>query len=124
MIAAATLKQGKSTHKLRFTTGALMRFEEDNDGTAFDVLLDDLIQGKGGVRLLVSALAAGLEDGAGVSREEAIALVDAAGGARQVVPFVGDAIAKAFPPPKGAGDAPGTGDGEATAGKARPPAGA
>lgn len=124
MIAAATLKQGKSTHKLRFTTGALMRFEEDNNGTAFDVLLDDLIQGKGGVRLLVSALAAGLEDGAGVSREEAIALVDAAGGARQVVPFVGDAIAKAFPPPKGAGDAPGTGDGEVTAGKARPPAGA
>jgi len=120
MIAAATLKQGKITHKLRFTTGALMRFEEDNNGKAFDVLLDDLIQGKGGVRLLVSALSAGLDNGAGVAREEAIALVDVAGGARQVVSFVGDAIAKAFPPPSG--DAPGKG--EETAGKASPPAGA
>ncbi|MFP3386049.1 hypothetical protein, partial [Tritonibacter sp. SIMBA_163] len=85
---------------------------------------DDLIQGKGGVRLLVSALSAGLDNGAGVAREEAIALVDAAGGARQVVPFVGDAIAKAFPPPSSEGDAPGKGDGGKTAGKASPPAGA
>ena len=99
MIPAAILKVGKKTHKLRLTTGALMRFEEDNDGTPFDGLLDKLIQGVGGIRLLVSALAAGLDDGNGVTKEDAMTFVDQAGGARQVVPFLAEAIAKAFPAP-------------------------
>mgnify|MGYP000930929447 CR=1 FL=1 len=121
MIPAATLNVGDSTHKLRLTTGALMRFEEDNDGQTFDGLLDKLIQGSGGIRLLVSALAAGLGDGKGIPKEEAMAVIDAAGGARQVVPFIAEAIAKAFPAPEAKTAKV---DGEATAGKASPPAGA
>ncbi|OIQ32304.1 MAG: hypothetical protein BM562_05395 [Alphaproteobacteria bacterium MedPE-SWcel] len=122
MIPAATLKLGKVTHKLRLTTGALMRFEEDNGNAPFDSLLDRLIQGTGGIKLLVSALAAGLGDGSGVSKEEAMEMVDAAGGARKVVPFVAEAIGKAFPAPK---TETGTESGEAAEpGKARPPAGA
>ncbi|TNJ39254.1 GTA-gp10 family protein [Phaeobacter sp. B1627] len=126
MIPAATLKLGKVTHKLRLTTAALMRFEEDNEGQPFDVLLDRLIQGQGGIRLLVSALAAGLEDGQGVSKDEAMAMVDAAGGARRVVPFVAEAIGKAFPAPNtGQGADAATKPGaDAAAGKARAPAGA
>ena len=118
MIPAATLKLGKTTHKLRFTTGALMRFEEDNGGQAFDVLLDRLITGQGGARLLVSALSAGLADGAGVSRDEAVAVIDQAGGVRQVVGFVAEAIGKAFPDPAKDADQ----DGEDGAGKTSPPA--
>ena len=56
MLQSVTFKAGETTQELRLTTGALMRFEEDNEGQAFDVLLDKLIQGKGGMRLLVSAL--------------------------------------------------------------------
>jgi len=126
MIPAATLTVGETTHKLRLTTGALMRFEEDNDGQPFDGLLDKLIQGSGGIKLLVSALAAGLGDGKGIPKEEAMDVIDAAGGARQVVPFIAEAIAKAFPAPE-AKTAKGDGakvDGEAPAGKASPPAGA
>ena len=115
MLQSVTFTAGETTQELRLTTGALMRFEEDNGGAPFDALLDKLIQGKGGIRLLVSALAAGLNNGAGASKEEAIAAVDAVGGARLMVPFVAEAIAKAFPAPK-------KGEGKA-AGKASPPAG-
>ena len=118
MIPAATLKVGKTTHKLRLTTGALMRFEEDNGGQPFDGLLDRLIQGTGGIKPIVSVLSAGLDDGKGVSKDEAIAMMDAAGGARKVVPFIAEAIGKAFPPP-----APEE-DGDDAAGKTSPPAGA
>lgn len=118
MIPAAILKLGKTTYKLRLTTGALLRFEDDNGGKPFDGLLDDLIKGTGGIRPIVSVLSAGLDDGNGVSKEDAIAMMDAAGGAQKVVPFIAEAIGKAFPAPKtkdGAGD---------DAGKSSPPAGA
>lgn len=97
MINHAKMKVGKTTHKLKFSTAALMRMEAENDGKPFDMLLDRLITGKGGASLVISALAAGLDDGKGVEREKAVALVDAVGGVRKAVPFVGEAIAAAFP---------------------------
>lgn len=118
MIPAATLKLGKTTHKLRLTTGALMRFEEDNGGKAFDVLLQDLISGTGGIKPLVSVLCAGLDDGHGVSKDDAVAVIDAAGGPRKVVGFISEAIGKAFPPPDDEAEEAGTDE----AGKASAPA--
>lgn len=112
MIPAATLKVGKKSYKLRFTTGALMRFEEDNNGQSCDVLFDKLVSGRGGVRLLVSSLEAGLNDGEGMDRQDVMAFVDAAGGVAKVSPFVADALTKAFPsPPDGSDDEP-AGNGE------------
>lgn len=96
MISAATLKVGKKTHKLKFTTRALIRFEEENGGKPFDELLDQLITGKGGASLVASALSVGLDDGKGVDREKALDLIDQAGGVRKVVPFLGEAINAAF----------------------------
>lgn len=119
MINHVKIKVGKVTHKLKFSTAALMRMEEDNDGKPFDVLMDRLITGKGGASLVVSALAAGLNDGKGVEREKAAALVDALGGVRKVVPFVGDAIAVAFPVEAAEADAdPDEAAGENTGGNA------
>lgn len=112
MINNVKIKVGKVTHKLKLSTAALMRMEEENAGQPCDVLLDRLITGKGGASLLISALAAGLDDGKGVERAKAVALVDALGGVRKVVPFVGDAIAAAFPPEPAGADADPDGDAE------------
>lgn len=97
MINHAKMKVGKTTHKLKFSTAALMRMEAENDGKPFDALVDHLISGKGGASFVVSVLAAVMNDGAGGERDEAVALVDGAGGVRKVLTSLGEAIAVAFP---------------------------
>lgn len=120
MINSATMKLGKKTLKLKFTTRALIRLETENGGASFDELLDKLITGKGGVTLVASALAAGLNDGKGIDQEQALDLIDQAGGFRKLMPLIGEAIGAAFPM-KAEADEPGEA-GEADAGKGKAPA--
>ncbi|MCD9148520.1 hypothetical protein [Pseudophaeobacter flagellatus] len=96
MIRSATMKLGKKTLKLKFSTRALIRIEAENGGQPFDTLLDQLITGTGGVTLMASALAAGLNDGKGIDQDQALDLIDQAGGVRKMLPLVGDAIGAAF----------------------------
>ena len=117
MISTATMKLGKKTLKLKFTTRALIRLEAENNGRSFDELLDELITGKGGVTLVASALAAGLNDGKGIDQDQALDLIDQAGGVRQMVPLIGEAINAAFQLKAEAEEA-----GEADAGKVEAPA--
>lgn len=120
MISSATMKLGKKTLKLKFTTRALIRLETENGGASFDELLDKLITGKGGVTLVASALAAGLNDGKGIDQEQALDLIDQAGGFRKLMPLIGEAIGVAFPMRTEVEE---TGEaGEADAGKAEAPA--
>lgn len=96
MIRSASMKLGKKTLKLKFSTRALIRIEAENGGQSFDTLLDQLITGSGGVTLMASALGAGLNDGKGIDRDQALDLIDQAGGVRKMIPLVGEAIGAAF----------------------------
>lgn len=121
MIRSATMKLGKKTLKLKFSTRALIRIEAENGGQSFDTLLDKLITGAGGVTLMASALGAGLDDGKGIDQDQAMDLIDQAGGVRKMIPLVSEAIAAAFEVK--ANDEPGEA-GKAAPGKAETPAGA
>jgi len=90
MIRSASMKLGKKTLKLKFSTRALIRIEAENGGQSFDTLLDQLITGAGGVTLMASALGAGLNDGKGIDPDQALDLIDQAGGVRKLIPLVGD----------------------------------
>ncbi|MFC4214324.1 hypothetical protein ACFP4H_23655 [Pseudophaeobacter arcticus] len=96
MIRSASMKLGKKTLKLKFSTRALIRIEAENGGQSFDTLLDQLITGAGGVTLMASALGAGLNDGKGIDSDQALDLIDQAGGVRKLVPLVAQAIGAAF----------------------------
>jgi len=96
MIRSASMKLGKKTLKLKFSTRALIRIEAENGGQSFDTLLDQLITGAGGVTLMASALGAGLNDGKGIDPDQALDLIDQAGGVRKLIPLVGEAIGAAF----------------------------
>lgn len=113
MIRSATMKLGKKTLKLKFSTRALIRIEAENGGQSFDTLLDQLITGAGGVTLMASALGAGLNDGKGIDPDQALDLIDQAGGVRSLVPLVAQAIGAAFDVKSGedeAGEAEGAGE--------------
>ncbi|MFC4215978.1 hypothetical protein ACFP4H_22460 [Pseudophaeobacter arcticus] len=113
MIRSATMKLGKKTLKLKFSTRALIRIEAENGGQSFDTLLDQLITGAGGVTLMASALGAGLNDGKGIDPDQALDLIDQAGGVRSLVPLVAQAIGAAFDVNSGedeAGEAEGAGE--------------
>lgn len=97
MINHVKIKVGREIHKLKFSTAALMRMEEENDGKPFDALVDHLISGKGGASFVVAVLAAVMNEGAGGTREEAADLADAVGGVRRVLMHLGEAMAVAFP---------------------------
>ena len=97
MISSVSHKVGKTTIKLKFSTQALVRLEEEHDGRPFHGLLEDLLTGKGGVRLVVAVLAATMKDGAGVDQKEAWDLIDRAGGYRKLVPSLSKAVDAAFP---------------------------
>ncbi|WP_417713963.1 hypothetical protein [Pseudophaeobacter arcticus] len=119
MIRSATMKLGKKTLKLKFSTRALIRIEAENGGQSFDTLLDQLITGAGGVTLMASALGAGLNDGKGIDPDQALDLIDQAGGVRSLVPLVAEAIGAAFDV-KSAEDEGGQVDETSEAGEAAP----
>lgn len=122
MIGSASMKVGKKTHKMKLSTRALARLEAEHDGKPFDVILDELLLGKGGVTLVASVLAAGLNDGAGISQEEAFDVIDAGGGFREFIPLVSDAVGKAFPELKQANADAETGEDDPAKGKPKQPA--
>lgn len=105
MIGSVSHKIGKTTHKLKFSTRALLRLEEEHDGRAFNSILEDIITGNGGVSLVAAVLAAIMDDGQGVDREVALDVIDEAGGFRKVVPALSKAMNVAFPEIKQAFDA-------------------
>ncbi|MFC6252199.1 hypothetical protein ACFP4H_19820 [Pseudophaeobacter arcticus] len=119
MIRSASMKLGKKTLKLKFSTRALIRIEAENGGQSFDTLLDQLITGAGGVTLMASALGAGLNDGKGIDPDQALDLIDQAGGVRKLVPLVAQAIGAAFDV-KSAADEDGQVDETSEAGEAAP----
>ncbi|MFC4217164.1 hypothetical protein ACFOYV_18265, partial [Pseudophaeobacter arcticus] len=88
-------------------------------GQSFDTLLDQLITGAGGVTLMASALGAGLNDGKGIDPDQALDLIDQAGGVRKLVPLVAQAIGAAFDV-KSAADEDGQVDETSEAGEAAP----
>ena len=122
MIGSATMKLGKKTHKMKLSTRALARLEAEQGGKPFNVILDELFLGKGGVTLVASVLAAGLNDGAGISQEEAFDLIDAGGGYPEFMPLISDAIGKAFPALKEANADAETGEDDPAEGKPKQPA--
>ncbi|MEQ3679213.1 hypothetical protein [Pseudophaeobacter sp.] len=122
MISSVTKKVGKKTLKLKLSTRALVRLEAENGGKPFADLMDDLLKGNGGVTLVASVLAAGLDDGKGIDLDGAYDMMDAAGGFRELMPMISEAIGCAFPSMKAALDDEGAdveGAGEAEAGKAK-----
>lgn len=97
MISSISVKVGKETHKLKVSMAAQERLEIDQDGKPIGDILDALIDGSGGVRLLVSAWAEFLDDGKGVERDEARDVLDALGGGMAAMPHLAKALQKAFP---------------------------
>jgi hypothetical protein len=132
MISSATHKVGKKTLKLKLSTRALVRLEAEQGGKPFNEVLEQILGGKGGVTLMASVMAAGLDDGKGIDLDAAYELIDAAGGYRKLMPLLSEAVGCAFPElaPASAEDAEtneeageaGEEAGEARAGKAETPA--
>ena len=114
MISTVSVRAGKRAHKLKLSTRAQVRLEAE-EGKPIGEIVQRLITGAGGVTLVASAWAAVLEDGAGVEREEAMAVLDALGGANAAAGHLAEVLAKAFPaladPEEG--DAEGDGEEEA-----------
>lgn len=96
VISTVTVKAGKKTHKLKVSTRAQVRLEEEQ-GQPIGEILDQLITGAGGVKLVTAAWAAFLEDGTGVDEEVAMDVLDDLGGANVASPYLGEALQKAFP---------------------------
>ncbi|WP_109468889.1 hypothetical protein [Albibacillus kandeliae] len=96
MISTVSVKVGKKTHKLKVSTRAQVRLEEEQ-GKPIGEILDQLISGAGGVKLVSAAWAACLNDGAGVEVEEAMDVLDQLGGANAAAIYLADAMRKAFP---------------------------
>lgn len=119
MISTVSVKVGKKTHKLKVSTRAQVRLE-DEQGKPIGDILDQLISGAGGVRLIIAAWAAFLDDGKGVETEAAMDVLDDLGGANVAAPHLGEALRAAFPFLKPddddddddapGGDAPGNGE--------------
>ncbi|MEQ3671530.1 hypothetical protein [Pseudophaeobacter sp.] len=125
MISSATHKVGKKTLKLKLSTRALVRLEAEQGGKPFNELLEQILTGAGGVTLVASVLAAGLDDGKGIELDAAYELIDAAGGYRELMPLLSDAVGCAFPELAPASGEAGETDeeaGEASAGKTETPA--
>ncbi len=129
MISSATHKVGKKTLKLKLSTRALVRLEAEQGGKPFNEVLEQILGGKGGVTLMASVMAAGLDDGKGIELDAAYELIDAAGGYRKLMPLLSEAVGCAFPELAAAsGDATeeagevGEEAGEASAGKTETPA--
>jgi len=116
---------GKKTHKLKVSMAAQERLEIEEGGKSIGDILEALIDGSGGVRLMISAWAACLNDGKGVEREEAMELLDDLGGANAGMPYFAKALQKAFPflEPAKPGDTAAAADaGKAKVGNAKTPA--
>jgi len=96
MISSVSVKVGKKTHKLKVSMAAQERLEIERCQPIGDIV-EALIDGSGGVRLVISAWAAFLDDGKGVEREEAIQVLDALGGANAASPHFAKALQNAFP---------------------------
>lgn len=96
MISSVPVKVGKKTHKLKVSMAAQERLEVESDQPIGEII-EKLIEGSGGVRLVISAWAAFLDDGKGVEREEAMSVLDALGGANAASPLFAKALQKAFP---------------------------
>ena len=119
MISTVSVRAGKRAHKLKLSTRAQVRLEAE-EGKPIGEIVQRLITGAGGVTLVASAWAAVLEDGAGVEREEAMAVLDALGGANAAAGHLAEVLAKAFPalaaPAEGDGDRDGAeAEGDASA---------
>jgi hypothetical protein len=97
MISSATHKVGKKTLKLKLSTRALVRLEAEQGGKPFNEVLEQILGGKGGVTLMASVMAAGLDDGKGIELDAAYELIDAAGGYRKLMPLLSEAVGCAFP---------------------------
>jgi hypothetical protein len=122
MISSATMKVGKKTLKLKLSTRALVRLEAEQGGKPFNEVLETILGGSGGVTLMASVMAAGLDDGKGIELEEAYELIDAAGGYRKLMPLLSEAVGCAFPELAPASDEAGEEAGEASGGKTETPA--
>ncbi|KIC54499.1 MULTISPECIES: hypothetical protein [unclassified Leisingera] len=97
MISTHTVKVGRKTHKLKASTLAQARLEQLQGGKPIGDLLEHLIDGSGGVNLVIDAWAAFLDDGKGVEREEAAKILDALGGANAAAVHLGECLSIAFP---------------------------
>ncbi|KXF91530.1 hypothetical protein AT574_06300 [Phaeobacter inhibens] len=70
---------------------------EEARGENFDVILNQLIAGNQGVKVIIAAWAAFLNDGKGVPIEDAAAVLDDLGGYAVAAPYLAQALSKAFP---------------------------
>ncbi|MBT3142916.1 hypothetical protein KL867_17745 [Ruegeria litorea] len=109
MISTVSWKVGKKTRKLKLSTRAQLRLEEEFDGQPVDQILQAFVAGSKGVKLLVAMVKACSNDGAGLDGDddgesEAIELIDAAGGPQLVVAKLSEVVAAAFPQPDPAKD--------------------
>lgn len=96
MISSVPMKVGKKTHKLKVSIKAQMRLEKEH-GKPMGDLLEVLISGAGGVCMVVSAMAAFLDDGKGVDEDAAADVVEALGGSGAVTQYMAEALQVAFP---------------------------
>jgi hypothetical protein len=122
MISSATHKVGKKTLKLKLSTRALVRLEAEQGGKPFNEVLEQILGGSGGVTLMASVMAAGLDDGKGIELDAAYELIDAAGGYRKLMPLLSEAVGCAYPDLAPASDKDGEEAGEASGGKTETPA--
>ncbi|MCI5095780.1 MAG: hypothetical protein MRY77_05660 [Rhodobacteraceae bacterium] len=99
MISTVEVKVGKTVHKLKLSVRAQYRLEEATDRPIGDLMMD-LHTGKGGVRLVSQCLAEALDDGAGGTLDDALALLEACGGAQRFSPHLSDVLNAAFPVPE------------------------
>ncbi|WP_323783453.1 hypothetical protein [Leisingera sp.] len=120
MISTHSVKAGRKTHKLKASMRAQVRLEEET-GQPIGEILNQLLSGSGGVKLVSQAWAAFLDDGAGVELDDALDLLDALGGANSAGEHLAKTLQNAFPflrDEEPEGNEPGEGD----AGNAESPA--
>ncbi|AUR04245.1 hypothetical protein PhaeoP72_02284 [Phaeobacter inhibens] len=96
MISSVSVTVGKKTHKLKCSTLAMAALEEAR-GENFDVILNQLIAGNRGVKVIIAAWAAFLNDGKGVPIEDAAGVLDDLGGYAAAAPYLAQALNRAFP---------------------------
>ncbi|WP_181892959.1 hypothetical protein [Falsiruegeria mediterranea] len=110
MIGSVPLKLGsKKTHKLKLSTRAQYRLEQEFDGQPIDKVLQAFLDGSKGVGMVLAMIKACANDGAGFhdpskadddgpsAEDQALELVESAGGPSAVVPVLSKAVAAAFP---------------------------
>lgn len=96
MISSIEMTVGGQVQKLRLSTRAMASLERAHGGTPIQTIIAGL-KDNAGVDFVAKFFSATMNDGRGASEDDAFDMIDAAGGAFELVDTVGEVIVAAFP---------------------------